>query len=121
MKTCKADNCHYPVFSNGYCKSHQYKRGKVKPIAKISRKRRKESKAYSQRRAEFLWKKMECEFPDCCQYATDVHHTEGREGSRYLDVSTWKALCRTHHDWAENHPKEAKALGISKSRLNKAS
>ena len=26
MKTCKAEECHYPVFSNLYCRSHQHLR-----------------------------------------------------------------------------------------------
>jgi hypothetical protein len=24
MKTCKKENCEYPVFSHGYCRNHQY-------------------------------------------------------------------------------------------------
>lgn len=31
MKTCKFENCTYPVFSHGYCKIHQYAR-QDKPV-----------------------------------------------------------------------------------------
>lgn len=27
MRTCRIENCYFPVFSKGYCKFHQYKKG----------------------------------------------------------------------------------------------
>lgn len=53
----------------------------------------------------------------CTQYAFEVHHTKGRIGTDYLDVSTWIGLCSSCHKYIENHPEEAKSMGFSKNRL----
>ena len=60
-----------------------------------------------------------CEFhlPMCTQQATDVHHMDGRTGDKLLDVSRWKAGCRSCHSWVELNPQAAKDLGFSGNRL----
>lgn len=49
MKTCLFDGCNNPIFSNGYCKRHQYMRTDVKkPNGIVFRhvKQRSEKKEY---------------------------------------------------------------------------
>jgi len=87
-----------------------------KPIRKVSRKRVKDNKTYSELRKKFLIENETCQFPACQKLATDVHHAKGR-GVYFLDVKTWKALCREHHDRIELNPVLGKQLGLSESRL----
>jgi hypothetical protein len=95
---------------------------KKKPykIKRRSDKRAEQEKEYSKGRIQFLIEHPVCEFNESCQReSTDVHHPEGRIGDLLTDFSKCKALCRGHHVWVELHPKEAKELGLSKSRLSK--
>lgn len=121
-KQCNRPGCPFPVFGGGYCKIHQYLRKdkKKKPIRQYSKKRSKENRTYSTQRKQFLEDK-ECvaKLEGCTGVATDVHHTEGRVGDGFLDVGTWKALCRNCHKIVEHNPLLAKSLGLSKSRLVK--
>jgi predicted CXXCH cytochrome family protein len=52
----------------------------------------------------------------CAKVACDVHHTyAGSNRQQYfLEVETWKALCRMCHTWVHNNPKSAKELGLLK-------
>ena len=91
-----------------------------KPIAHSSPKRSKEERVYQGKRIIFLNKHPLCEMriPNICtNVATDIHHMEGRTGDNYLDDSKWKAGCRQCHNWVEDHPKEAKELGLSLRRI----
>lgn len=92
---------------------------KPKSIARVSPKRKTEMDEYSKRRELFLIAHPRCEanLVGCTRVATDVHHTEGRVGNNYLNMSKWKALCRHCHQWVEENPEEAKELGLSQSRL----
>lgn len=45
-----------------------------------------------------------------------IHHTKGR-GKYYLEVSTWIPLCLACHKWVEEHPKQAKEMFLSESRI----
>lgn len=118
-RACERPGCSHPVFGGGYCKVHQYLRSdkKKKKIRPYSKKRQKENRRYSELSKEFLEEKI-CEFPGCELPATDVHHGRGR-GIYFLDVTTWKGLCREHHSHIETHPDEAKELNLSASRLTK--
>jgi hypothetical protein len=111
MKTCKHPCCG-PV-----CR-----KPRTKPIRKalkrVSKKRGKQNRKYSTMRRKFLSDNPVCEFPDCDKEATDVHHAKGR-GINFLDVKTWKALCRECHQRIERRVNEAKQLGLSESRLTK--
>ena len=42
--------------------------------------------------------------------AIEVHHREGR-GKNLLMVHTWVPICRKHHNWIGENPKEARKLG----------
>lgn len=75
--------------------------------------------AYSTKRMLFLIANPVCQakLVGCTGVASDVHHTAGRVGDNYLNMSKWKALCRNCHTWVENNPEEAKELGLSENRL----
>ena len=104
-----------------YCKECWYKIDKPKSISPVSKKRKGEMDEYSKRRELFLIANPICQgkLVGCTSKATDVHHTEGRVGDNYLNMSKWKALCRNCHRFVEENPDAAKELGLSTSRLNK--
>lgn len=49
----------------------------------------------------------------CSGAATEVHHGMGRGRYQMLNVGTWVALCRGCHQWATDHPADAKRVGLS--------
>lgn len=57
-----------------------------------------------------------CQFPGCKRVACDPHHIIPRrvQATRH-ELSNGKALCRIHHRWVHDHPKEAKKMGLSGS------
>ena len=74
--------------------------------------------AYKKLRIKFLTDRMcEAKLDGCTLRATDVHHKKGRIGDNMLDVNHWLGVCRTCHNWIENHPDESYELGFSKKRL----
>jgi hypothetical protein len=83
-----------------------------KGLSRMSRLRIVESKVYRQKRGLFLWEHPICEFGECFSKSEDTHHVNGRGGRNYLDASTWKALCRRHHDWIHSHARQARELGL---------
>jgi len=93
---------------------------KLKPIAPRSRKKQIQDKEYSKLRKDFLYYHPICQAQlqnICTTQATDVHHKAGRIGSNYLDTTTWLSVCRMCHTWIEEHPKESRELGYSKSKI----
>ena len=93
---------------------------RAKPIATRSRKKKEQDKEYSVLRKDFLYYHHNCQAQlqnICTRHATDVHHKAGRIGKNYLDVNTWLAVCRSCHTWIEEHPKEARELGYSQSKI----
>lgn len=79
----------------------------------------RETRKYLNLRRKFMSEHPNCEAriaTRCSLSACDVHHTKGR-GKYYLDTLSWLAVCRPCHNWIETHPKEAKELGLSDSRL----
>ena len=87
-------------------------------IKSVSDKKLIELKEYRKKRDAFMKGKL-CEFPDCKEKATDLHHAKGRTGSLLTDERHFKALCRSHHRWIEENVLEAKAIGLSVDRLSK--
>jgi hypothetical protein len=103
MKTCSADGCSNPVFSNLYCKYHQYLRRRrggdqyiSKPrtsIPKESAKRKEEKKYYTQHCAEMTQEIKDtnggiirCFFSGKeIQGKPVYHHLKGRSGKFYID------------------------------------
>lgn len=90
-------------------------------INKVSKKLSKEQSIYRGKRIIFLAEKPYCKaaLKGCTGIATTVHHTKGRIGLLLNDVTFWVGLCINCHKWVEEHPKEAKELGLSKDRLCK--
>jgi hypothetical protein len=126
-KKCQYSVCLNSVWSGGYCQRHQYIRRdkifepakkKTKPIPKFSKKTRIKIGEYSTLRKDFLEAHPLCmaKLEECTRIATDIHHKQGR-GKFFLVIKTWLGVCRNCHHWIENHPKEAKELGLSDSRL----
>jgi hypothetical protein len=111
------------VVKAGLCKQgNEFKKGKPlssSSIPKVSDKRKKQDNEYYKRRSIFLFNNPCCQFFGCPYRSTDVHHKKGRIGDNYLDTSTWMAVCRSHHAWIENNPKEAIEKGYSQLRLTK--
>lgn len=91
-----------------------------KPIPVKSAKSRKQDDEYQKKRTAFLIVHSICQakLVGCTGNATDVHHMAGRIGENHLNMSTWKAVCRSCHSWIEEHPLEAKELKLSENRLN---
>jgi hypothetical protein len=54
-----------------------------------------------------------CQYPGCKRVACDPHHIIPRRArATRNDPNNGIALCRLHHDWVEQHPKEAKKMGL---------
>jgi hypothetical protein len=90
-----------------------------KAIKKVSDKRKIENAEYKELRDAYMKANPICEYPDCTHKSKDLHHAAGRVGNFLTDTLFFKALCRPHHIWVEEHPIEAKMLGLSFSRLIK--
>jgi hypothetical protein len=101
-----------------YCKECWYSIEKPKSIAPVSKKMRETIDQYSKIRTAYLVVNPSCKarLQGCTNVATDVHHKAGR-GENHLKISTWLPVCRMCHTWIELHPKEAKELGLSETRL----
>lgn len=104
-----------------YCQPCWLKKNPVKSIAPKGVKKIEEDKLYLELRTDFFSKDENqiccAQLPVCTYQATDVHHARGR-GIYLLATNTWKPVCRSCHDWIEEHPKEATILELSASRLS---
>ena len=87
-----------------------------KPLARISKKRKREAVVYGVKRKAFLRNHRYCQA--CPKFslpmlkANQVHHTKGRTGLNYLDVSTWLAVCGPCHELIHQSPNTARELGL---------
>lgn len=99
-----------------YAKPVNLKLKSMKPIPKVSDKRKIENAKYSVLRIEFLGKPENRVCPITGWPATEVHHTYcGKDRAKYyLDVTTWLAVSRDGHNWIHDNPKEARELGYLK-------
>lgn len=88
-----------------------------KPIPKVSKKLAKQRRVYEKNKATYFETVEHCEFPGCEVTNVTLHHAAGRIGDKLTDLSNFVALCWAHHQWCEEHPIEAKELGLSVSRL----
>ncbi len=113
-----------------------------RPLPRVTPKRAKQNREYSVKRKAFLLAHPYCQIAlkrlgyseeDAFEYdgnipidwdngsgvvghnhiprAQEIHHSRGR-GKYFLDESTWLAASRTEHQWAHQHPKEARAIGV---------
>lgn len=102
-----------------YSKPVNIKLKSMKPISKVSDKRKIENAKYSVLRIEFLGKPENKICPITGKLTTDVHHSKGRIGSLLLDTRYWIALSREAHKYVEENPEWAKENGYSLDRLSK--
>ena len=121
-KTCTHKNCNNPAFSKGLCKWHRVYDKKPKtyskplkrtPIKKMSDKTAKLNKVYSVACKQFKKDNPRCQYEDCRSATQDVHHIAGR-GVNLLNQSTWMAVCRGHHRYIHDNPKESRESGYLK-------
>lgn len=87
-------------------------------IPSKSSKKAKLDTAYAVLREQYLKMKPMCQahLPNICtSKATDIHHKQGR-GIYQNDTTTWIGVCRSCHDWIENHSEQAREMGLSTSR-----
>ena len=91
-----------------YCKPCTYKLFPSSPIKKVSDKKKQEDVEYSKKRKLFLEAHPSCQakLPGICTgQATDIHHLySGKNRSKYyLQVDTYKAVCRNCHNYIHDH------------------
>lgn len=86
----------------------------------VSKRRAAQLRTYRKLRDEYLTGHPRCEFPECGQVASDLHHKAGRVGALLTDVTRWAALCRPCHRWVTENPAAAYELGISEHRIGAA-
>lgn len=92
------------------------KRKEIKPIQKMSAKRKKENAQYLKDRMDFLNKPENkiCFIDGCEKSATTIEHTAGRIGSKYLDQKYWKPCCLEHNLELERNPELSQKYQLSK-------
>ena len=77
---------------------------------------------YEKKKLDSLWQKLitvgKCSYPGCNKTGSEGHHIFKRRfyNTRWK-VENGRALCRTHHDWAETHPVIYEALIIGEIGL----
>lgn len=79
-------------------------------------------KEYAVLREEFLGKNDECKIqsPVCTFSALVIHHTNGRENERLLEVQYWMASCPGCNIWIEANDAWARERKVKlyKHRIN---
>lgn len=91
-----------------------------KAIKPISDKQAARLRKYRIARDEYFKENPVCEYPGCSSRNITLHHGAGRIGDLLFDKRWFKSLCgglNGHHTWAEDHPEDAKAIGLSFDRL----
>jgi len=133
LKKCAGCGLDKVIWKNSqgkkYCKDCWYSQEIVKlpsnsrPLKPKSDKKDVLDVLYSKMRKEFLSEPSNstcrAKLPGCMgQFKENltVHHTKGR-GLYYLDKKTWIPLCLSCHEWVETHPKEAREMNLSQSKL----
>lgn len=84
------------------------------PLRRVSSAKAIANRVYSDKRKAFMLENPICEarLEGCLGQATECHHANGREGKNFLDVSTWKALCNSCHEFVHRHPNQAREIGL---------
>jgi hypothetical protein len=133
LKQCAGCNLDKVIWKNyegnKYCKDCWYTSQVTKtpsnkrPIKPKSDKKDVLDVLYSKMRKEFLNEPenatCRAKLPGCLnvyKQELTVHHTKGR-GLYYLDKTTWIPLCMACHMWVETHPKEAREMNLSLTKL----
>ncbi|MGZ5302518.1 MAG: hypothetical protein ACXWDO_00250 [Bacteroidia bacterium] len=121
-KQCIADKCTRNVWAKKYCRFHQWMRTDKKPKAPkpIAPKRAVQNKLYEAKKAIFFASHKKCEInsPECNKDAPlHVHHTNGRENERLLNVDYWMAACDYCNSYIESHDEWARENGFKLSKF----
>lgn len=124
LKKCAACNQLKHIWKSDkkdkYCKECWYTIEKPKSISPVSTKRRGEMDEYSKKRLAFLAIHMNCQakLVGCTSIATDVHHLySGKDREKYyLQIGTWKAVCRNCHNYIHDHLSAEEAIEIDLKR-----
>lgn len=127
---CKWKGCNEPERHQGYCPTHwmlvkpHKKDTDVKEPYKIpreSKKRAKENRVDKKQNKEIIANEPRCmiKSPVCIGWAQGAHHVKGRIGKNLTDVKHKIPACNPCNVWVEEHPEEARKMGVSKSRLSK--
>lgn len=97
-----------------YCIKEGYGNAPVK-------KRDAEKKLDQKQNKELRAKVGKCEIgsPVCIGLPEGTQHKKGRVGKNLTDLKEKIVSCNPCNTWCEEHPLEAKALGVAKSRLKK--
>ena len=103
-----------------WCKECWYKIEKPKSISPVSTKRRGEMDEYSKKRLAFLALHPSCQakLVSCTGTSTDVHHLySGKDREKYyLQIGTWKAVCRNCHNYIHDHLSAEEAIEMDLKR-----
>jgi len=83
---------------------------KTKKINYFSKKMLANLAVYRPLRDKYMKENPICQFKDCNALANDLHH-KARRGKNLCNVDTFMGVCRKHHNWIEENPKESKELG----------
>lgn len=79
-------------------------------LKRVSSKRAKENREYSERRKDFLSRNRYCwVYP--YEAATEVHHKDGREGSLLNHEDLWMPVSRRGHELIHARPNYARERG----------
>lgn len=128
-KKCKVSKCNYPVFSEGYCKYHQYmrtdekakkqrenyynKKRNAKKIKPQSEKRKKMDVIYHYTKEEFIEQKKEENEYYCIfcgngfSKTPDIHHLKGRDDDLLIKPKYWGLAHRGCHSQYHDNPPSA--------------
>ena len=90
-------------------KKNKESKNALKPINRVSDKRKKQEAVYSVVRKQHLKYYPVCEL--CGSETVEIHHKNGRNGERLIDANYFMTVCRKHHTWIHEHPKEAREKG----------
>jgi len=83
---------------------------KKKPIRKMSKKLSKQTTVYNKVRKIYLEQNPFCEC-GCGSLATEIHHKNGRENERLVNVDFFMAVARFCHTEIHLNPKNSRELG----------
>lgn len=82
-----------------------------RPMRRVSAKRSKENKLYSEVRKIYLTEHPRCQV--CSNNpSSEIHHRRGRWKSRLYDTAFFLAICRPCHDRIHHNPEWAYATGL---------
>lgn len=84
----------------------------------VSKNRQEALAKYRRLRDKYFLENPICEFPGCGSKEITLHHAKGRIGSFLTDKRYFKSLCWPHHQYVEEHPNEAKRLGLSGNKIS---